>query len=100
MNCCCEPRWMNENIKRCLKERSKLTKFFYKNGQKSEERESFEAKATNCKKQVMKAKNDYTPRRNNKLNDSKAVPKTYWSILYRFLYNKKIPAIPPFISKW
>ena len=30
----CQPPWMNDNIKRCLKERSKLTKFFYKNGQK------------------------------------------------------------------
>ena len=29
----CQPPWMNNNIKRCLKERSKLTKFFYKNGQ-------------------------------------------------------------------
>ena len=29
----CQPAWMNDNIKRCLKERSKLTKFFYKNGQ-------------------------------------------------------------------
>ena len=29
----CQPPWMNNNIKRCLKERSKLTKFFYKNDQ-------------------------------------------------------------------
>ena len=29
----------------------------------------------------------------NKLNDPKAAPKTYWPILNRFLYNKKIPAI-------
>ena len=29
----CQPPWMNNNIKRCLKERSKLTKLFYKNGQ-------------------------------------------------------------------
>ena len=43
----------------------------------------------------MKAKNDYTQRMTNKLNDPKADPKTYWSILNRFLYNKKIAAIPP-----
>ena len=42
----------------------------------------------------MKAKNDYTQRMTKKLNDLKAVPKTYWSILNRFLYNKKIPAVP------
>ena len=45
----------------------------------------------------MKAKNDYTQRMTNKLNDPKAAPKTYWSILNRFLYNEKIPAIPPLL---
>ena len=45
----------------------------------------------------MKAKNDYTQRMTNKLNDPKAAPKTYWSILNRFLYNKKIPVIPPLL---
>ena len=30
-----------------------------------------------------------------KLEHSNAAPKTYWAILNRLLYNKKIPAIPP-----
>ena len=30
----------------------------------------------------------------NKLNDPLATPKTYWSILNRFLNNRKIHAIP------
>ena len=30
-----------------------------------------------------------------KLEHSNAAPKTYWEILNRLLYNKKIPAIPP-----
>ena len=33
----------------------------------------------------------------SKLEDSNAAPKTYWSILNPFLYNKKIPAIPPLL---
>ena len=33
----------------------------------------------------------------SKLEDSNAASKTYWSILNRFLYNKKIPAIPPLL---
>ena len=45
----------------------------------------------------MKAKNDYTQRMTNKLSDPKMAPKTYWSILNRFLYNKKIPVIPPLL---
>ena len=35
-----EPPRMYDNIKRCLKERSKLTKVFYKNGQKREGKEN------------------------------------------------------------
>ena len=92
-----QPLWINDNIKRCLKERSKLTKFFYKNGQKREDKEKLEAEAVYCKEQIMKAKNDYTQRMTNKLNAPKAAPKTHWSILNRFLYNKKIPAIPPLL---
>ena len=71
---------MNHNIKRCLKERYKFTKFFYNNGQKREDKEKLEAKAAYCTEQIMKAKNDYTERTTNKLNDLKAAPKTYWSI--------------------
>ena len=33
----------------------------------------------------------------SKLENSNTAPKTYWSILNRFLYNKKIPAITPLI---
>ena len=36
-----QPPWMNGNIKKSLKERSKLTKMFYKNGQKSTDKDSF-----------------------------------------------------------
>ena len=43
----------------------------------------------------MKAKSDYAQRMTNKLNGPRATPKTYWSILNSFLYNKKIRAIPP-----
>ena len=39
---------MNDHIKRCLKEGSKLTKLIYKNGQKREHKIKLEAKATYC----------------------------------------------------
>ena len=45
----------------------------------------------------MKAKNNYILRINYKLNCPKASPKICWSILNRFLYNKKIPEISPFL---
>ena len=33
----------------------------------------------------------------SKLENSNTVPKTYWSILNRLLFNKKIPAISPLL---
>ena len=32
-----------------------------------------------------------------KLEDSNTAPKTYWVTVNRFLYNKKIPAVPPLL---
>ena len=32
-----------------------------------------------------------------KLDNLKTVPKTYWSIINKFLSNKKIPIIPPIL---
>ena len=77
-----------------MKERSKLTKCFYKNAQKREDKPKLEVKVAYCTEKIMKAKIDYTLRMTNKLNDPKTAPKTYWSILNRFLYDRKIPAIP------
>ena len=51
----CQSPWINDNIKRCLKERPKLTKIFCKNGQKREDREKLEAKATYWTEQIVKA---------------------------------------------
>ena len=33
-----------------------------------------------------------------KTEHSNSTPKTYWAILNRLLYNKKIPAIPPLFA--
>ena len=80
-----------------MKERTKLTKFCYKNGQRKKDQEKLEAKAAYCTEQISKAKNDYILRMINKLNDPNTAPKTYWSILNYFLYTKKIPAILPIL---
>ena len=34
----------------------------------------------------------------SKLEESHTAPKTYWTLLNRLLYNKKIPAIPPLLA--
>ena len=73
----CQPPWMNDKIKKCLRERSKLAKFYYKHGQKKEDQEKLQAKAAYCTEEILKAKNDYILRMTSKLNDLKAAPQTY-----------------------
>ena len=60
---------MNGIIKRYLKVRTKSTKSYYKIGQRKEDQEKLEAKATYCNEQILKVKNDYILRMTNKLND-------------------------------
>ena len=81
-----------------MSERSKLTKFsnLVRKVKKRGPRK-LQAKAAYCTKEILKAKNDYLLRMTSELNDPKTAPKTYCSILNRFLYNKKIPSIPPLL---
>ena len=42
-----QPPWMTDSIRKSLKERSKLTKIFYKNGQRKTDREKYWKKLLN-----------------------------------------------------
>ena len=59
-----------------MREISKLTKFYYQNGQKNEDQEKLQAKAAYYTEEILKAKNDYVLRMTGKLNDPKATSKT------------------------
>ena len=87
--------WMTDNIKKSLKERSKLTKIFCENGQRKTDREKVLEKPTECTNEILEAKKVYIPNTSKKLEDSHTALKAYWTILNRLIYNKKIPAIPP-----
>ena len=88
---------MTDSIKRSLKERCKLTIFFYKNGQRKIDHDKVLEKSEECTKQILEAKKNYILKMTKKLADSNTSPKTYWTILNRLLYNKKIPTIPPLL---
>ena len=89
-----QPRWMTDNIEKSLKERCKLTKFFYKNGQRKTDHDKVLEKSEECTKQILEAKKNYILKMTKKLADSNTSPKAYWTILNRLLYNKKVPTIP------
>ena len=86
---------MIDNIKQSLKERSKLTKILYKNGQRKTDFEKALEKVTECTTEILEAKKNYIPKMSKKLEDSHTAPKAYWTILNHLIYNKKIPATPP-----
>ena len=67
---------MTDNIKKFLKERCKLTKYFYKNGQRKIGHDKVLEKSQECTKQILEAKKNYILKMTKKLADSNASPKT------------------------
>ena len=81
---CKHPPWITDDVETKLKEQSKLTKKYYKNGNI--------AKSNECTKAISAAKDKYIKQMCKKLNDPLTAPKTYWKILNRLLSNKNVPA--------
>ena len=59
--------------------------------------DELQKKTGKCTALILDAKEKCVRCMSNKLNDPLTSPKTYWSILNRFLNNRKIPAIPPLL---
>ena len=51
-----QPPWMTDNIKKSLKQRSKLTKIYYKNGQKNSDHIKVLEKSEECTSLIFEAK--------------------------------------------
>ena len=51
-----QPPWINDNIKSSLKQRSKLTKIYYKNGLRKSDHIKVLEKSTECTKKILEAK--------------------------------------------
>ena len=60
---------MTDNIKKSLKERCKLTKVFYKNGQRKTDHDKVLEKSEECTKQILEAKKNYILKMTKKLSD-------------------------------
>ena len=88
---------MANKTKSLSKERSKLTKYFYRNGQRKSGRNKVLGKLVECTREILEPKKQYILKMTNKLEDDFTAPKTYWTIINHLLYNNKIPAIPPLL---
>ena len=58
---------MADDIKKSLKERSKLTKSYYKNGQQKSDYDRVLEKSADFTKEIAQAKNDYINKMTDKL---------------------------------
>ena len=92
-----QPPWMTNKTKNLLKERSKLRKYFYRNGQRESDCDKVSEKSAECIREILEAKRQYILKMTSKLEDAFSTPKTYWTIINHLLYNKNIPAILPLL---
>ena len=83
-----QPPRMTDNIKKSLKQRSKLTKIFYKNGQKNSDYIKVLEKSEECTSLIAEAKKNNILKMTYNLEDSNTASETYCPILNRFHYNK------------
>ena len=79
---------MTDNIKKSVKQRSKLTKIFYKNGQRNSDYIKVLEKSEGCTSLIAEAKKNNILKMTYNLEDSNTASETYCPILNRFLYNK------------
>ena len=76
-------------VKSQLKDRSYLTKTYYKYGKRKSDFEKLIVKTNQCKEFISVTKDKYVIQMCEKLNDPIAALKIYWKIINHFLNNKK-----------
>ena len=69
-----QPPWITDKIKTLLKERCKLTKIFYKNGQKTTDRDKVLSKSAECTQEILEAKKTYIFTMSKKLEETRKQP--------------------------
>ena len=80
---------MIDVIKSQLKERSYLTKTYYKYGKRKPDFEKLIVKTNECQEIISAPKDKYIIQMYEKLNDPITATKIYWKMINRFLNNKK-----------
>ena len=92
-----DPPWVTENIKKLLKDKSKLYTQYIKIRRKEEDYEKILNVTTNVTTEISNSKKNYFDNLAEKLCDPKLNRKAYWSILKSFINWKKVPIIPPLL---
>ena len=93
-----DPPWLAKLIKSKLKERSKITKDFYRKRQGPTVFTELNKISSECSNLIINARMRYYQKKSNALNDKSTDPKFYWTILNNILQIIKIPSIPPILA--
>ena len=90
-----DPAWFNSRIKSLIENKNKI----HKNYQRYKSNSQLLSKLNLLQEQlhllINRSKQNYYSRIASKLTNVQRNSKTYWSLLNRYLNNKKIPLIPP-----
>ena len=83
------PKWINKSIKLSLKKQSKLTKWYHSNCT-ANNKEALDFHGKEYTSLIIESKERYIAKMNAKLDNTKTISKTYWSIINNFSSNKKL----------
>ena len=91
-----DPPWITKQIKSKLKNKSKITKGYYRKGKDPNIFAELGGISRVCINLISNAKMSYI-KKSNVLNDKSTVPKVYWAVLNNFLNSIKISSVPPIL---
>ena len=86
---------MIPEIKKALLEKAKIYRRFVKHGRKDDDRKNLRDISYKNAALMKCTKTSNLSSLGNKFNDPNIGPKKYWSILNKFMNNRKAPIIPP-----
>ena len=90
-----DPPWFNSRIKSLIENKNKIRKSYQRFKSNSQLLSKLNLLQEQLYFLINKSKQNYYSRVASKLTNVQRNSKTYWSLLNRFLNNKKIPLIPP-----
>ena len=93
-----KPAWLTNEIKTALRKKNRVFKNYRRRGRNVDDEQKLSELSKSCTELIEHAKKTYTNNLSIKLNDPLLAPKTYWSILNRFLGKHKVPLIPPLLE--
>ena len=88
--------WLTNKIKNLINKKNSVFKYFNRNSNNLQILNKLKSLQNLVTKSIAESKRSYYSRMADKLHNTLKSSKTYWSLLKRFLDNKKIPLIPSF----